>query len=297
MDRLTTVTAVTRRFHCGLGRGGVGCPERSAVRASIRPIVGVLLLSVALSAQAPVFDVVSIKRDMSEGNLSTLGFQRGGRFEAINNSVSRLIAFAYATGVDLPRSQILGVPAWMDTDRFDVRAIGAQTASQQDRITMVRAMLSERFHLVVHSETRDVPVYNLVRLRASGPLGEALHQSDIDCEAAARDGSVPPAPSPGQMPPCMKGFLDNQLMARGLTVGELATSMIARFVDRPVIDHTGLTGPYEWTIRWGGNAASDQSLPATIFSAVEEQLGLKLEPARGSVQVVVIDHVERPTED
>jgi uncharacterized protein (TIGR03435 family) len=73
--------------------------------------------------------------------------------------------------------------------------------------------------------------------------------------------------------------------------------MIARFVDRPVVDQTGLAGPYDWRLRWGGDGSPDQSLPTTIFTALQEQLGLRLEPARGSVQVVVIDHVERPTEN
>jgi len=263
-------------------------------------VIAVLLLSLlvflaAVRAQSPAFDVVSIKEDASESGESSIGFQAGGRFEAVNEPLARLIAFAYATGIDLPRTQILGGPAWIDTDRFDVRALGDQNASPQDRIAKVRGILSERFHLMVHTEMRDLPLYNLVRLHPSGPLGESLRPSDVDCAAAERDRIPLPSASPGQVPPCMKGFLGNQLTARGLTIGELATSMIARIVDRPVVDHTGLAGPYEWTVRWAGDAVPDQNLPTTIFTALEEQLGLKLEPARGPLTVVVIDHVERPS--
>ena len=258
-------------------------------------LVSLLLSLVAVRAQSPTFDVVSIKENTSGSGASSIGFQAGGRFEAVNEPLARLIAFAYATGIDLPRTQILGGPAWIDTERFDVHALGDQKASPQDRTAKVRSILSERFHLIVHTEMRDLPLYNLVRLRPSGSLGESLHPSDVDCAAAERDRVQPPAASPGQVPPCMKGFLGNQLTARGLTIGELATSMIARVVDRPVVDQTRLAGPYDCTVRWAADASSDQNLPTSIFTALEEQLGLKLEPARGSLEVLVIDYVERPS--
>lgn len=243
------------------------------------------------------FDVVSIKQDASESGASTIGFERGGRFAAANEPLVRLISAAYATAVDLPRTQIIGGPSWIDTDRLDMRAIGDANASRDEGVEMLRAALADRFRLAIHRETRQLPVYNLVKSRPTGALGPQLRPSDIDCEALRSGSGTPAPPAPGQIFPCVKGFGSNQLMARGLTVGELTASMIARMVDRPVVDQTGLTGPYDWNVRWGGDVSSDQNLPATIFTALQEQLGLKLEPARGPVDVVVIDHVERPTEN
>src|SRR5580704_13570965 len=209
-------------------------------------------------AKPPAFEVVSIKRDTSESGASTIGFERGGRFAATNEPLVRLISAAYSTAVDLPRTQIIGGPSWIDTDKFDVRAIGGENASRDDGVMMLRAALADRFSLAIHRETRELPVYNLVKSRPAGPLGMQLRPSDIDCAALERGGHAPAPPAPGPIPPCVKGLWPDQLMARGLTIGELAQSAIARMVDRPVVDRTGLTGPYEWNVRWGGDGSSDQ---------------------------------------
>jgi uncharacterized protein (TIGR03435 family) len=274
---------------------------RSRLLASVGIVAVVGGLAGARAAQTPpkptAFDVVSIKRDLSESGASTIGFERGGRFAAANEPLVRLISVAYATAIDLPRTQIIGGPSWIDTDKFDVRAIGDENASRDQGIAMLRAALADRFTLAIHSEVRELPIYNLVKSRSDGPLGDALRPSDIDCAALKSRDATPPPPAPGQLPPCILGFGRSQLMARGLTVEQLSASSVARMVDRPVVDRTDLAGPYDWNVRWAGDNPSDLNLPATIFTALQEQLGLKLEPARGSVDVVVIDHVEHPTED
>ena len=248
-----------------------------------------------LVAQQPTFDVVSIKIDTSASAASTIGFDPGGRFEAIGESLQRIISAAYSAGAMLPRNQIIGGPAWIDTDRFVMHAIGDPNASPENRTAMLRAALADRFKLAAHHETREMPIYNLVKARADGRLGDRLRPSDVDCEKVRSAGTVPP-PSPGEVPPCIKGFGTRKLMGRGMTISEFAAGQLVRFVDRPVEDHTGLSGPYEWTLEWSGDS-TDQSLPATVFTALQEQLGLRLEPGRGAVDVVVIDHVEHPTEN
>jgi len=164
---------------------------------------------------------------------------------------------------------------------------------------MLRGMLTDRFRLASHRETRALPVYNLVRLR-DGKLGDHLRVSDGACDAIRKPGA--PTPSPELLRSCMLAFARASLRINGMTAAQFATAGLTRVVDRPVIDHTGLGATaYDWAIEWtdpsSQAAGGDSGLPSTVFSAVQEQLGLKLEPATGPVDVVVIDHVEKPTSD
>jgi uncharacterized protein (TIGR03435 family) len=122
-----------------------------------------------------------------------------------------------------------------------------------------------------------------------------LKPSDVDC-SKVRAGGLPPAAKPGQPSPCMMIFGPGRLVSYGMTVTQLAEMGLARSVLRPVIDRTELTGGYTWTLEWAPDDDPDAyaNLPA-LMTALVEQLGLRLEPARGSVGVLVIDHVEPPT--
>jgi uncharacterized protein (TIGR03435 family) len=165
---------------------------------------------------------------------------------------------------------------------------------------MLRAMLADRFGLAAHLETRALPVYNLVRASRDAKLGDRLRVSDGGCDALRKPGA--PTPTLEQLQPCMLAFGRGSLRVNGVTALQFATAGLTRVVDRPVIDRTGLGATlYDWAIEWAPEPSADVSaktdLPSTAFSAVQEQLGLKLEPATGSVDVVVIEHVEKPTSD
>jgi uncharacterized protein (TIGR03435 family) len=163
---------------------------------------------------------------------------------------------------------------------------------------MLRRLLIDRFKLIAHYETRELRVYSLVKAREDGRLGPSLRRSDVDCaalRAAAGDRPIPAAP--GQKRPCIMGFGRSQITGDGLTIVSL-TSMLSRYVNRDVIDRTGLEGGFDWVLEWtpDGQVAADSERPS-IFTAIQEQLGLKLQAQDGTVQVLIIDSVERPTPD
>jgi uncharacterized protein (TIGR03435 family) len=181
---------------------------------------------------------------------------------------------------------------------------------------MLRTLLVERFKLAVHHETRELPVYALVFARSDGKLGSQLHPASVDCEAlraTGRDrGAPPPFPQPGERPTCGMRLGPGQMAGGGYPLSQLATTL-SSFVQRVVVDRTGLAGNFDFDLTWspdqfqGGGplgplpgserpVGSDSSAPS-IFTALEEQLGLKLASQKGPVDVLVIDRVERPTED
>jgi uncharacterized protein (TIGR03435 family) len=170
---------------------------------------------------------------------------------------------------------------------------------------MVRALLADRFKLKTHLETRDGPIYALVVARPDAKLGPRMSPATFDCTSwlAARNRGervAPPPPSNGDGLAC--GFQSSLGSIRGR--GQIADlAFVLSFLDvlgRPIVDRSGLTGDYEIELRWTPDADRarrvDADLPS-LFTAVREQLGLKLEPTTGPVEVLVIDSVERPTPD
>ncbi len=276
-----------------------------------RPLTGGFLLialaALPLHGQATLsadqthiaFDVTSVKPNTSGSGTSSIGFEPGGRFRAVNEPVFRLIQEAFAT-VATPRPQIVGAPRWTESDNFDVEAVATGDFSQEQRQMMLQALLADRFKLRSHVETRTVPVYNLVKPSRDAKLGDKLRVSDGTCDALRKPGA--PTPTAEQLRPCRLAFFRGSLSVNGMSANQFATAGLTRVVDRPVIDRTGLGETlYDWTIEWTdqsqGAAGGDSGLPSSVFSAVREQLGLKLEPAKGPIDVVVVDHVERPAED
>jgi uncharacterized protein (TIGR03435 family) len=206
---------------------------------------------------------------------------------------------AFATPTT-PRPRVVGAPSWIESDRFDVEAVTSDSTSGEQRQAMLRAMLADRFRLTAHLETRALPVYNLVKASREGKLGDKLRASDGACDGLRAPGA--PTPTSEQLRGCMLAFARGALRVNGVTASQFATAGLTRIVDRPVVDRTGLGATvYDRAIEWapepssGLSAATD--LPSTVFSAVQEQLGLKLEPATGSLDVVVIEHLEKPTAD
>lgn len=196
----------------------------------------------------------------------------GGTLIVINQPLRRLITYAY----DVRDFQLAGGPGWLDTDRFDITAKaspddagGPRDAGSREKI---RALLADRFGLEVHRETRTQAVYRMVVAK------RGVRMAAVETAGAQRGIYI---------------------LERGHRQGFATTlAMIARelsgITERVVIDTTNLTGIYDWTLQWEPET-DDATAGSTIFAALEEQLGLKLEPAKAPVDVIVIDRVNRPS--
>ena len=261
-------------------------------------------LGAAASAQSDRqrFEVASIKRNVTGtqrgGGISAP--QPGGRYLAIGATLRRLVGEAY----DL---DVLGGPAWADSDRFDVnaKAEGEPTAVQIRR--MLQPLLAERFKLAVHKEAREMPVYTLTLSRADRKVGQKLQESDAKCAAEARNYF--PGGPPGFPPPCGDFRLGARaLTARGMTMAGLAR-LLGGMVGRPVLDRTGLDAAFDIALQWSSDLGLRQTQPdsagaaevrpdgLSLFTAIQEQLGLRLDATRAPVDVLVIDSAEPPTPD
>lgn len=255
----------------------------------------------AQSVEAQTFEVASIKRNVTHTGPGSLAApQPGGRYIGIGVTLRRLISDAYD---DI---EITGGPDWAGSDRFDVnaRAEGEPTPAQIRR--MLRPLLADRFKLKVHTEPREMPVYEMRVARADGRLGPAITPSDSKCAEEARNffpGAL------GFPPPCGDFRLGaGAFVARGMTMEGLAR-LFSGSVGRPIRDRTGLDGAFDIDMKWssdGGlrptppDAAGASELRAegvTLFTALREQLGLRLDSARAPVDVLVIDSAEPPTPD
>jgi uncharacterized protein (TIGR03435 family) len=262
-------------------------------------------------APKPSFEVASVKPNNGDARGSSWAMQPGGRFTAINLPLTQIIRNAFA----LQPSQVVGLPDWASSERFDISAKAEQefprTGEKPSRgQLMVQSLLEERFKLVSHRETRDLPVYALVVARADGRLGPQLKQSDVDCAtlAAAQKagGAVPggggaagPGPSPrpalAERRPCTMTSNDSMLRATAIPISALVATLSSA-TERMVVDRTGLTGSFDFDLTFSRAPSPDTSAPS-VFTAVQEQLGLKLESVRVSMDVLVIDNIERPTPD
>jgi uncharacterized protein (TIGR03435 family) len=265
------------------------------------------------------FDVVSVKRTGPDAGGSMLGGGRG-QYRAINVPLRVTITNAW----NLRDHQLVGAPAWLASDRFDIIAKEPEgTFTDEQRRVMMQALLVERFKLQAHLETRELPLYNLVLHRADGRLGPELKPTTVDCAARRKEraaaGDAPAGP-PRQTPnidervPCnQRMFFGPQaatINSSGLTLEQIATTL-GTYADRTVVNKTGLKGEYDILLKFrpeaggpmGGLApplsttGESSSDLATLGVAAQEQLGLKLESARGPVQVLVIDSISPPTED
>lgn len=306
----------TRPAHLGSATPGFA----RAMLCAAAPLFVVLAGSAQESQPArPTFEVVSVKRAAPDAGGSMVG---GGRreFRAINVPLRVTIATAW----NLRDHQIIGAPAWLASDRFDIVAKEPEgTVTDEQRRLMMQALLADRFKLQAQLETREMPLYNLVLLRKDGRLGKELTPTPVDCAALRKERAAGGAAAPGpprQAPnieervPCgRRAFFSPQaatINASGMTLDEIATAL-GTYADRTVVNRTGLTGEYDLLLKFrpeaGGpmgslapplsTAAEPSSDLATLGAAIQEQLGLKLESARGPVQVLVIQSVSPPVEN
>ena len=245
-------------------------------------------VTVPEAAERPSFEVASIKRNVSVGELSSMNGEPGGRIRVTNHSLFNIIRQVYR----LQRYQVVGGPEWLDRDHWDIVAKAAGDAPFDQILRMMETLLADRFKLLTHRETREMPVYALVLARADGRLDPHVKPSTVDCEAiaaAAKSGAAPPPP-PGGGPRCGININNNVLRMSAQRMTDLARNL-SIMTDRYVVDRTGLNGIFELELRW-----NDVDGPS-LATAVQEQLGLKLEAQRAGVDVLVIDSAQRPVED
>jgi uncharacterized protein (TIGR03435 family) len=249
----------------------------------------------------------------------------GDLFSAKNQPLMRYIVFAYklsgtqelALRFDYYSGLKLHVPDWVKNNGYDIEARASEPATKDQMRLMMQSLLADRFKLTVHWETRDAPVFALVldRRRKAGPQLE-LHPTNDDCATTAfpensgnglageRAVSLAALPIPcgmiAHLPPGAPG--SNRIGGRNVTLALLASSLPTQTglvtLPRPVIDSTGLKGGYDFWLEWTPEDTSEvdnRESGGTFREALKNQLGLKLEPQKGSVQVLVIDHVEQPS--
>ena len=255
----------------------------------------------------PRFEVASVKTNKSGDGGSRINVEPGGRFTATNTTLRNLIRQSF----QLQDFQITGGPDWMGSEHFDIVAkADAEIPPTPPGVIgpmqlMVQSLLEERFKLAVHQEKRDLPIYALVVARSGGRLGAKLQSSTVDCQAimtaaTGRSGSPPePPPSaPSGRPICGMRTTPGQIMGGGFPLSQLA-SALSRIVQRTVVDRTGLVGNFDLELAYTPDQMPQGLDPngPSIFTAVQEQLGLKLDSIRGPVDVLVIDGVTHPAED
>jgi uncharacterized protein (TIGR03435 family) len=290
------------------------------MRLAIRLVLGwslVVLGVAALQAQSAdadkvAFEVASVKPNKLNGAQQNFQCCAGGRVAITSFPLRQLITIAYGSDAIQTPGQIVGGPGWL-ADRFDIvaKAEGDLLPDAQGRptrlIAMLRALLEERFQVKVHTEMRETQTYALMLANKDGKLGPRLKRSDC----AGPDIAPPPDPT-GQSHPCGRfwGNLTGNQNARGIALAQLARSLAGYWViSRPVFDQTGLTGLFDFQIEFTpaflaspnpdappiANPSADSG--PNIFTALQEQLGLKLQGEKTQVEYLVIDHAEQPTPD
>ena len=312
---MTRITIAARRLSMIVGLVAAIVPAVAGARNTMR----LSAQSRQATSAGPAFEVASVKPNNSGDGRVLFANQPGGRFTATNVTLKLLIRNAY----QLQDFQIVGGPNWINSDRFDIVAKAEDGTPPEtpslDRTgptrvqLMIRALLAERFQLVAHHENRELPIYALVLARSDGKLGQELRRSDVDCNAMfaarGRSGMPPPSgpPQPGERLPCGIRIGMGNMSIGGAPLSQFANAM-ANFLGRTVLDKTGLAGNYDANLTWTPDQmpqrppgapeppAIDPNGPS-IFTAVQEQLGLKLDSQKGPVAVFIIDRAERPKEN
>jgi len=250
--------------------------HRSTAVFLIAAAVSSAALSPLASAQTrPEFEVASIKPNKSEGGPSSV---RATQNEVIleNTSLRKCIATAYGVGED--RDYALTAPDWMRFQKFDIIAKFAPGTPRPQLQVMLQNMLEDRFHVKLHRETKQISVYALV----VGANGSKLHES-----ATGASGQV--------------SMSNSSIVGKASPMQSLADhlSNAALQLDRPVIDQTGLKGNYDFKLEWTPDRVlNPDAVAPSLFTAVQEQLGLKLEPRKAPVEIIVVDSADKaPTEN
>jgi uncharacterized protein (TIGR03435 family) len=280
--------------------------------AAVLPALAVMAVAALVRPQAQTlsFEVASVKANRSGDLRLSMPPPAGGRFTATNVPLAIVVRFAYG----LQDFALVNVPDWANHERFDVNARAEGNPPPADMLAMLRTLLADRFKLATHKETREMPIYGLVLARRDGRLGPALRASHATCAEQPDDiGAGRPLPPArdcnyiGPTPDVPMSSGQSRIAIRGVPIENLAR-FLAMTVRRPVVNRTGLTGRFDADIDPTMELPPPPPPPGipdpyqrdqfqTIFSVLPEQLGLRLQSDRAPVDVVVVDHVERPTEN
>jgi uncharacterized protein (TIGR03435 family) len=294
--------------------------SRPAVHTGMGPgvvTIAILLVTAGygLFAQSdlhPAFEVASIKRGASAAgpvDPVSVSYKPGGRMIAMNAPLRLLIQFAYAVH-DSPHSQplraaqVMGGPAWIDSEGYNIEAKPEANTDQKHAWFMLQTLLADRFRLTLHRETRDLPVYDLTARNSGIKLPASKEANCVSFQPGMTPRSIPGSVDCGYAP-LLLSPTGLRLNGRKLHMADLVREL-ALTLGRPVMDKTGFTGEFDLNLNYtddalakspddpGGNRPPAEPNRSIVFAAMQ-QLGLKLEPAKGPVEVLVVDHAERPT--
>ena len=247
---------------------------RGIMRRACRPAALVILAAGAVFAQTkpalPVYEAASVKVDNS-GKLGSSSNGSRGQIVFTNVTLKRLVERAYS----VKPFQVTG-PGWMDDVRFDISAKYPPDTKSDDRFLMLRALLEERFKLAVHTQSQDLPGY-VLEVSKGGLKIKPAEAGDSDTSNNSKDGL-------------------HTLTVKKVSMAQVADVM-ARFLGEMVVDRTTLPGVYDFEVKWANDdrkpEAGETEAPASLFTALQETLGLRLRAAKVPVEVIVVDHAER----
>lgn len=257
-----------------------------------------VLLSVAamLAARAglPIaqtaFEVTSVKVNTSGRPGSDVSF-RPDQFVAVNVTLRQLLAEAHS----LETFRIVGGPDWIDRERFDVQARAQTPVARGEALPMLQALLVDRFALKARVEQRERPIYALVLASRDGKLGPRLTPA-VESACVAR---IPGVRRPAGEPPTCGQLTSSSGRAAGRSVGlDLLASELSRPLDRVVVNRTGVPGLFDLDLEWSvdpTSATTDSDRTPVLATALDEQLGLRLQSATGRIDVLVVDAAARPS--
>jgi uncharacterized protein (TIGR03435 family) len=227
------------------------------------------------SVAAQQFEVASVKPSVADPR-AVSGIKTGhGRLDGNNVTLQRCIMGAYGVGPN----QISGGPDWLDRDRFEISAKAAQPINDDAALmVLLRGLLAERFKLALHRETRSIPAF-VLEVAKNGPKLERAEPGDAGTNTSTTNFGV-------------------TIEAHNTDLDSFAR-ILGRRVDLPVINHTGLEGIFNFKLHWSPENArpldGGATEAASIFTAIQEQLGLRLRSQKAPVEFLVIDHAERPS--
>jgi len=262
----------------------------------------------AVPTERPAFEVASIKPDKSGDDRSYASLYPGGRFSVTNASLKGLILSTYRVDV----TRVVGGPSWIDADRFDVEAKSPEgsTPTPDQLNAMMKTLLADRFQLRVHEEARELTVYALVNAQTKGASPGLTPASTGNCANLVGPPEKGPRPttSPNGQPWCGRVvFSPTGWSARAVTPEQIAKAL-EPFVGRLVVNRTNIVGAFDVDLAFNPRVLAVQAndvessprqsdASTSIFTALQEQLGLKLEAAKSPANVLVVDHAEHPTAD
>jgi len=259
--------------------------------------VALLLTVLAAQAAAPAFEVATIRLSPAEAQGALINFPQPGRLSVTNFTLRMLIGQAYQSEMG-PGFQVTGGPSWIEKDRYVILGQAQGTTPRAEMMSMLKTLLVERFALKAHSDMKEVDAYALVMARKDGKLGPKLEKWDGTCNGKP----APPAQPNATGPRCAAFFRPPGLVMRGVTMAVLANMLSASFANlgRPVVDRTSLAGEWNFDLETNfapasANPGASDTGPPSVFVALQEQLGLKLEPGKTTVKVLIVDSAEKPT--